>query len=108
MYPGARSCTQYFSTSSSAASLATSGQMIPIASAGGNVDPQQQSLQRQRLTYDHPSIRLPQWPPTHYPAQQIRRNYEHQFITTPPSYHPPHHHSFPQAFSPPYGQQQSR
>jgi len=105
MYPVGRSCTQYFS-SSSAASLATSGQMIPIASAGGNVDPQHQSLQRQRLTYDHPNIRLPQWPPTHYPAQ-ITSNYEHQFIQTPPSYHH-HQHAFTQPFSPPYSQQQTR
>lgn len=106
MYPVGRSCTQYFS-SSSAASLATSGQMIPMVSPGGSVDPQQQSLQRQRLTYDHPSIRHPQWPPTHYPAQ-IRRSYEHQFITTPPSYHHPLHHTFPQPFPPPYSQQQAR
>jgi len=106
MYPVGRSCTQYFS-SSSAASLATSGQMIPIASAGGNVDPQHQSLQRQRLTYDHPNIRLPQWPPTHYPAQ-ITSNYEHQFITTPPSYQHHHPQTFTQPFSPPYSQHQTR
>jgi len=106
MYPVGRSCTQYFS-SSSAASLATSGQMIPIASAGGNVDPQHQSLQRQRLTYDHPNIRLPQYPPTHFPAQAQIYNNEHQFASTPPGYQHHHQQNFTQPFSPPYNQHQT-